>query len=163
MNVACHLSGADAGARDTAIAFTAHYDHLGVSVPDASGDSIYNGFSDNAAGVAMLLGIAQAAARGRVPPLRHSVLFLFFSGEERGLLGSDHFVTAPPWPLERMAAVINLDAGAPPGAPVSWRLAGVDSSGIGGVARAAPEPRPSRGVGRSRPRHHGPIRTTSRS
>jgi hypothetical protein len=62
-NVACLLPGVDAGRRDTAIVFTAHYDHLGVSLPDAAGDSIYNGFSDNAAGVAMLFMIADAMRR----------------------------------------------------------------------------------------------------
>lgn len=133
-NVVCVLSGTDPTARDTAVALSAHYDHLGISVPDASGDSIYNGFSDNAAGVGMLLGIAEALARPDARP-RHSVLFLFFTGEERGLLGSDAYVAAPAWPLGRTLALINLDAGAPPARPVSWRLAGVDSTGLGASAR----------------------------
>ncbi|NIQ54847.1 MAG: M28 family peptidase, partial [Gammaproteobacteria bacterium] len=57
MNVACRIPGSAPETGDTALAFTAHYDHLGVGEPDATGDSIYNGFSDNAAGVAMLLAI----------------------------------------------------------------------------------------------------------
>jgi len=134
-NVACVLPGAGANARDTAITLTAHYDHLGVSTPDAAGDSIYNGFSDDAVGAAMLLAIATALQRGEAPALDHSLLLLFFTGEERGLLGSDAYVAAPAWPLERTLAVINLDAGAPPGRPVSWRLAGVDSTGLGAIAR----------------------------
>ena len=56
------------------------------------------------------------------------------TGEERGLLGSDHYVADPLWPLDRTLAVVNLDAGAPPAMPVSWRLAGVDSSGLGAAA-----------------------------
>lgn len=139
VNVACMLPGGVPQARDTAIALTAHFDHLGVSTPDATGDSIYNGFSDDAVGVAMLLAIATALQRGEVPPLQHPLLLLFFTGEERGLLGSDAYVAAPPWPLERMLAVINLDAGAPPGRPVSWRLAGVDGTGLGAVARTVAE------------------------
>jgi len=135
-NVACLLPGSDPAASDTLIAFTAHYDHLGVGVPDSSGDAIYNGFSDNAAGVAMLLAIAQAMAQDSSSHLRHSVLFLFLVGEERGLLGSDYYVSNPVWPLERTEATINIDAGAPPGLLVSWRLAGVDSSGLGGLAVA---------------------------
>lgn len=135
-NVACVLPGAAGPAGDTAIALTAHYDHLGIGVPDERGDSIYNGFSDNAAGVAMLLGIAQAFVRGDAPRLSHTLLLLFFSGEERGLLGSDYYVARPAWPVSRMRLVINLDAGAPPAPPVAWRLAGVDSTGWGAVGIA---------------------------
>ncbi|KPJ93565.1 MAG: hypothetical protein AMS18_05510 [Gemmatimonas sp. SG8_17] len=133
-NVACLLPGLDPAARDTVVAFSAHYDHLGVGPPDSSGDSIYNGFSDNAAGVAVLLAVAQAMARDSTHTLRESALFLFFVGEERGLLGSDFYVAHPLWPLDRTKAVINIDAGAPPGPPVSWRLAGVDSTGLGAAA-----------------------------
>jgi hypothetical protein len=133
-NVTCVLNGAHPAARDTAIALSAHYDHLGISLPDASGDSIYNGFSDNAAGVGMLLAIAETLTRPDHLTLRHSVLFLFFTGEERGLLGADAYVARPAWPLERTLALVNLDAGAPPAPPVSWRLAGVDSIGLGAVA-----------------------------
>jgi len=126
-NVACVLPG-KGPRRDTAIVLSAHYDHLGVGVPDDRGDSTYNGFSDNAAGVAMVLGIAEALARGETPQLGFSLLLLFFTGEERGLLGSDFYVAHPLWPLRQTAAVINLDAGAPPAPPVSWRVAGIDSA-----------------------------------
>ena len=129
-NVTCLLPGIEGVTADTAITFSAHYDHLGIGTPDERGDSIYNGFSDNAAGVAMLLAIAEAMAVDTAFAMRHSALFLFFTGEERGLLGSDYYVSHPAWPLDRTRAVINLDAGAPPGVLTSWRLAGVDSSGI---------------------------------
>ncbi|GBD31995.1 Aminopeptidase YwaD [bacterium HR33] len=131
-NVACLLPGREPELRDTAIAYTAHYDHLGYGPPDERGDSVYNGFSDNAAGVAMLLAIAKAMKEGPAP--RHSFLFLFFTGEERGLLGSDYYVARPVWPLERTRAVINLDAGAPPGRPASWRLAGGEGNELGLLA-----------------------------
>ncbi len=133
-NVACVLRGSDKFARDTAVVLTAHFDHLGISLPDESGDSIYNGFSDNAAGVGMLLAIADALRRQPEYPPRHSILLLFLTGEELGLLGADYFAARPAWPLERIAAVISLDAGAPPAPPASWRVAGVDSSGLGAVA-----------------------------
>jgi len=133
-NVACLLPAMDPRAGDTAIAFSAHYDHLGVGMPDARGDSIYNGFSDNAAGVGMLLSIAQAlGARGNRP--RHATLFLFFTGEEQGLLGSDYYVARPLWPLKKMLGVINLDAGAPPARPWSWRIAGGDRGALGRIAQ----------------------------
>ncbi len=133
-NVVCLLPGMDAKAKDTAIAYTAHFDHLGVGVPDSRGDSIYNGFSDNAAGVAMLLSLAQSFGRGVNRP-QHSVLFLFFTGEEQGLLGSDYFVAHPLWPLARLKGVINLDAGAPPARPWSWRVAGGDRGPLGRIAQ----------------------------
>jgi hypothetical protein len=134
-NVACLLRGSDPDVAEWAIVLVAHYDHLGISLPNAQGDSIYNGFSDNAAGVGMLLSIAGLLTDPSSAAPRHSVIFLFPTGEERGLLGSDFYVDRPLWPLERTAAVINLDAGAPPGRPVSWRLAGTDSTGLGGIAQ----------------------------
>jgi hypothetical protein len=120
-NVAGVLSGHDPRLADEFVVMTAHLDHLGVGPPDARGDSIYSGFSDNAAGVAMLLAIA-AALRDE-PPAR-SVLFLFPTAEERGLLGSGYYAAHPLVPLEQTRAVINIDAGAPPAPPVHWRVAG---------------------------------------
>jgi len=134
-NVACLLPGADPVRGDTAIVLTAHLDHLGVSLPDADGDSVYNGFSDDAVGVAMLLAIADAARARPAGRLGRGLLLLFFTGEERGLLGSDYFVARPPFPLDRMRALINLDAGAPPGPPWSWRLAGGADNPLGDLAR----------------------------
>jgi Zn-dependent M28 family amino/carboxypeptidase len=124
------LPGTDPVMRDDVVIFTAHWDHLGVR--DAvDGDSIYNGFSDNAAGVAMLLAIAQA---WRETPSARSVAFLFLGGEEEGLLGSAYYTAAPLLPLARTVAVINLDAGAPPVPPVSWRFAGTPTSSLSQLA-----------------------------
>lgn len=128
-NVSCLLRGS--AAPDWAIAFAAHYDHLGVGTPDSTGDSIYNGFSDNAAGVAMLLAIAQEFTTS---PPRHSVLFLFLTGEELGLLGARYLAANPVWPNERILGLINLDAGAPPGRPISWEIVGGDETEPGRVA-----------------------------
>ncbi len=119
-NIAGIVPGRDPARRNEYVVYTAHYDHLGISVPDAAGDSIYNGFSDNAAGVAMLLSIAEAL---RDEPPARSVMFVFLTGEERGLLGASYLASEPPVPLERMRALINLDAGAPPAPPASWRIA----------------------------------------
>jgi len=131
-NIAARIPGRDPALADEVVVYTAHYDHLGIGAPDQRGDSIYNGFSDNAAGTAMLLAIA--AALRDAPPAR-SVLFLFFTGEERGLLGSSYYVTEPVVPLEKVVAVINLDAGAPPAPPRNWRLAGGKLSTLGPRAR----------------------------
>jgi hypothetical protein len=130
-NVLGVIPGSDPRRAGEYVIFTAHYDHLGVSAPDARGDSIYNGFSDNAAGVAMLLAIAQRLVHD--PPAR-SVGFLFLSGEERGLLGSTYYVEHPLIPLARTNAVVNLDGGAPSAPPVEWRLAGGTNSPLGAIA-----------------------------
>ena len=135
-NVGGMLPGSDPALRDEYVVYTAHYDHLGISNPDAAGDSIYNGFSDNAAGVAMLLAIADALRDA--PPAR-SVAFLFFTGEERGLLGSAYMAAVPPLPLDRVAALINLDAGAPPAPPLNWRIAGGADTELGTLAQTVGE------------------------
>ncbi len=132
-NVAALLVGADPSVRGQYVVYAAHYDHLGIGTPDERGDAIYNGFTDNAAGCAALLAIAQSLTASRPP---RSALFLFFTGEERGLLGSDWFVAHPIVPAESIAAVINLDAGAPPGRPVRWHVTGGDRSTIGATALA---------------------------
>ena len=130
-NVACLLPGRGLAA-DSALVVTAHYDHLGIGPPDEQGDSTYNGFFDNATGVAMALAVGQwfsverQAGRG----LRHSLILLFPTGEEQGLLGADYFATHPLWPLERITALFNFDANAPPGPPVAWRVAGTEEGAL---------------------------------
>lgn len=131
-NVAALLPGADRALADEVVVYTAHLDHLGISLPDEHGDSIYNGFSDDASGAAMLIAVAQAMLKGPRPA--RSVLFLFLTGEERGLLGSDYYAAHPLVSAARMVADINLDAGAPPAPCVNWRLAGADSSTFGALA-----------------------------
>ena len=132
-NVMATLPGTSAARRGEYLVYTAHYDHLGIGEPDPRGDSIYNGFSDNAAGCAMLLALAQYFVAH--PPER-SVAFIWFTGEERGLLGSDYFAAHPLLPPERITAVINLDAGAPPAPAVLWRVSGGDRSSLGPLAIA---------------------------
>jgi hypothetical protein len=136
-NVACLLPGRGPRAKD-AIVVAAHADHLGTGAPNAEGDSVYNGFADNAAGVAMALAIGEAFARraGR-RTLDRSLVLYFPSGEEQGLLGSDYFVAHPLWPLDRITALINLDANAPAGPPRSWRIAGSEGSALVELVRTA--------------------------
>ena len=136
VNVMGMIPGTDPQQADRPVVYTAHYDHLGVSLPDARGDSIYNGFSDNAAGVAMLLAIGQAARDAKLP---YPVLLMFFTAEERGLLGSTYSAAFPAVPLRNIRALINLDAGAPPAPPVSWRIAGGNNSPLGETARRVAE------------------------
>ncbi|MGH7535798.1 MAG: M20/M25/M40 family metallo-hydrolase, partial [Gemmatimonadales bacterium] len=88
------------------LVYSAHLDHIGLSPGRA--DSINNGADDNASGVAGLLEIAEAFARGGPRP-RRSLLFFVPSGEEKGLWGSGYFVERPTVPLDRLVADINQD------------------------------------------------------
>ena len=107
-NVVGLIPGNDPLLKDQYIIYSAHFDHVGVGLPDSSGDSIYNGADDNASGVAVLL--ETAAAFSRLPQnLARSIIFLAVSGEEKGLLGSQYFSENPTIPLEDIILNINLD------------------------------------------------------
>jgi hypothetical protein len=109
-NVIGLLPGHDPVRRNETVIVGAHYDHLGLGGfgsldPDSTG-KVHNGADDNASGSAMLIQIAQHLAQSR--PAR-TVLFIAFSGEELGLLGSAHYVKQPIYPLSSTVAMINLD------------------------------------------------------
>ncbi|MCB2203284.1 M28 family peptidase [bacterium] len=106
-NVAGLLRGSDPLLRDSWVVVSAHYDHLGVG-PVVEGDSIYNGFVDNALGSAALLELARVMMKGNVRP-RRSILFLFVTGEEKGLLGSQYYCRHPLVPLQNTIANLNVD------------------------------------------------------
>lgn len=106
-NVVGLHEGSDPELRDTYIIMSAHYDHLGIGSP-IRGDSIYNGVMDNAAGVGAVLEIARAFTQSAKRPKR-SVIFLFLSGEEKGLLGSIYYTDHPIRPLYKTVANINVD------------------------------------------------------
>lgn len=106
-NVMGKLEGQDPKLKDSYIVLTAHFDHLGIG-PPVNGDSIYNGVFDNAAGVAALLELADAFVRQKTF-LKRSLIFLFVTGEEKGLLGSTYYINNPAVPLYRTIANINID------------------------------------------------------
>ena len=87
---------------DSFLVLCAHYDHLG----SLGRNTYFPGANDNASGVAMLLELARAIAKR---PLRYSVLFVAFSGEEAGLLGSSFMSENPPIPLSKIRFLFNLD------------------------------------------------------
>jgi Zn-dependent M28 family amino/carboxypeptidase len=90
-----------------AVLIGGHYDHFGVGIPVA-GDSIYNGAEDNASGTAAVMAAAEAFIRSGVRPNR-SIMFVGFTAEESGLLGSQALIAKPPIPLSRIAAILNMD------------------------------------------------------
>jgi hypothetical protein len=93
------------------VVYTAHLDHLGIGKPE-NGDAIYNGASDNAAGVANVLEVARAFTRLPARP-RRNLLFLLVTAEEKGLLGSEWFATHPTVSRAALVADINADSGLP--------------------------------------------------
>jgi Zn-dependent M28 family amino/carboxypeptidase len=95
---------------DERIIYTAHWDHLGIGLPDAKGDRIYNGAVDNASGVSGLIELGRAFAHA--PRTERTVQFMAVTAEEKGLLGSDYYASAPLYPLAKTVADINMDGAA---------------------------------------------------
>jgi hypothetical protein len=109
-NIVAELKGSSPTLRDQYVVYTAHVDHLGIC-PPVNGDNVCHGALDNASGTSTLLEIARAYASLPQPPQR-SILFVFVTGEEMGLLGSDYFAHFPTVPLHSIVANVNID-GAP--------------------------------------------------
>jgi hypothetical protein len=109
-NVVALLPGSDPTLRGQTIVVGAHIDHLGRSTSGAldpeARDAIRNGADDNASGTAAVLELARLLA---ARPTRRSVLFVNFSGEELGLLGSQYFVDHSPVPIDSIVAMLNFD------------------------------------------------------
>jgi hypothetical protein len=112
-NVVGILPGADPGTAREAIVIGAHYDHVGLGgrlsmTPERAGE-VHNGADDNASGTASVIEMARAAIADRVRFPR-TLIFVTFAGEERGLLGSAHYVRSPaPIPIANTVVMLNLD------------------------------------------------------
>ncbi len=103
-NVVAYYPGGEGELAPEAIVISAHYDHIGR---DSQGNTFY-GADDDGSGTAAVLEIARAwCASGIVPP--RGLVFAFFSGEEKGLLGSKAYVERPPYPIDRTVANLNMD------------------------------------------------------
>jgi len=109
-NVLGVLEGEGPRADETVIV-GAHYDHLGFGGPGSAApksNEVHNGADDNASGTAVLIEVARRLA-SRGEPLPRRVVFIAFTGEERGLLGSAHYARNPLYPLEKTVAMLNMD------------------------------------------------------
>jgi hypothetical protein len=107
-NVVGVLEGSDPKLKEEAVVYSAHYDAYGTN---GSG-VIFPGAADNALGVGTITAIAEAYVKAYPKPAsrpRRSTIFLAVTGEEYGLLGAEHWVQHPTWPLEKIAADINFD------------------------------------------------------
>ena len=105
-NIIGVVEGTDPKLKEEYIIYSAHYDHVGIGTPDATGDTIYNGARDNAVGTTTALSMAENVAKY---PTKRSALFILFTGEEKGLLGSSFYVENPVVPLKQMVYCFNSD------------------------------------------------------
>lgn len=105
-NVVAKITGSERP--DEYVIYSAHWDHLGIGKADAEGDSIYNGALDNGSGTAGLIEIAKAFTSLKTKPAR-TVVFLFVTAEEQGLLGSAYYATNPIFAPAQSVANINID------------------------------------------------------
>jgi len=137
-NVAGLLPGSDPQLKDEVVIYSAHHDHFGIGEPDKTGDKIYNGAEDNAAGCAQLLAIARAFAALPERP-RRSVLILFVAGEEQGLLGSKYYSLHPTFAPGKIAANINYDGGNFLGRTRDLTQVGAGKSSLDAIAKALVE------------------------
>jgi Zn-dependent M28 family amino/carboxypeptidase len=155
-NVVAVLPGRDARLRDEYVVYTAHWDHFGVGEPNRQGDRIYNGALDNATGCAAVLAVAGVLSK--LPAAqrpRRSVLFLFTTAEEQGLLGAEWYAQHPLVPVAKTAANVNLDSMNVLGRATDFAPLGAERSTLMQVVQAVarergltvkPDTRPEQGL-----------------
>lgn len=112
-NIVAQIEGIDPLLKNEYIVIGAHYDHLGMGGPESGSRmpdtiAVHNGADDNASGVAGIMELAKAFSAS-ANKLKRTLIFVAFSGEEMGLLGSKQFVKAPPVPLKSIKAMFNFD------------------------------------------------------
>jgi Zn-dependent M28 family amino/carboxypeptidase len=152
-NVVGKLEGSDPKLKDEYVIYTAHWDHLGVGLPNEKGDKIYNGALDNATGCSGMIEMARAFKALPKPP-RRSILFLSVTAEEKGLIGSKYYAENPIYPLVKTAATINMDGLNQWGPTRDFTVVGLGNSTLDDVLQKAaaekkrvlrPDPEPEKG------------------
>jgi Zn-dependent M28 family amino/carboxypeptidase len=151
-NVIARLPGSDSALANEVVLYTSHWDHLGRDTT-ATGDQIFNGALDNAAGTAGLLELARAFKALPTPPKR-SIVFLAVTAEEKNLLGAKYYAEHPLYPLDRTVANINMDGLNQFGRTKDIVIVGMGNSTMDDVLVAAataqgrtivPDPEPEKG------------------
>ena len=132
-NVVAQIPGSDPRLKGEYVVLSAHIDHVGIGEP-INGDHIYNGAMDNASGCAVLLDVAASLRKSAEKPKR-SILFLFVTGEEKGLLGSRYFTAHPTVRPGSMVADINIDMFLPIVPLKVLTVYGLAESDLGDVAK----------------------------
>jgi Zn-dependent M28 family amino/carboxypeptidase len=132
-NIVAELKGSDPALAKQYVLVSAHLDHLGVGAP-ISGKTIYSGAMDDASGVATVLETAKKLSEAKTRPKR-SVLFVIFTAEEKGLLGSRYFAGHPTVPESAIDADLNLDMFMPLFALKKLHVQGLEESTLGEDAK----------------------------
>jgi len=138
-NVVAKLPGSDPELKNEYVVLSAHIDHIGIGEP-INGDRIYNGAMDNASGSAVLLDVA-ASLKKSGEHFKRSLLFVFVTGEEKGLLGSRYFTAYPTVDPKSMVADINIDMFLPIVPLKILTVHGLAESDLGDDARQVAEAR----------------------
>jgi Zn-dependent M28 family amino/carboxypeptidase len=150
-NIVTELKGSDPKLSGEYVLVSAHLDHLGVGAP-INGKTIYSGAMDDASGVATVLETAKKVSQAKTRPKR-SMLFVIFTAEEKGLLGSRYFAGHPTVPASAIDADLNLDMFMPLFALKKLHVQGLDESTLSEDAKKvgaehgiviAPDPEPDR-------------------
>lgn len=150
-NLIARLPGSDPNLKNEYVVLSAHVDHLGIGEP-INGDRIYNGAMDNGSGSAALLDVA-ASLKKSPEKLKRSLLFVFVTGEEKGLLGSKYFTAHPTVKADSMVADINIDMFLPIVPLKFLTILGLNESDLGQMAasiaeslgvKPQPDPEPQR-------------------
>jgi Zn-dependent M28 family amino/carboxypeptidase len=152
-NLVAKLPGSDPKLKDEYVVLSAHIDHVGIGAP-INGDNIYNGAMDDGSGSALL--IDEAAIFKKNPEkLRRSILLVFVTAEEKGLLGSKYFAAHPTVPPKSLVADVNVDMFLPIVPLKVMRVLGLDDSDLGDRVReisqsqgvkVQPDPEPLRNL-----------------
>jgi Zn-dependent M28 family amino/carboxypeptidase len=132
-NLVAQISGSDPKLKNEFVVLSAHLDHLGTGEP-INGDRIYNGAMDNASGSAVLLDLI-GSLKNSPKKLKRSMLFVFVTGEEKGLLGSRYFTAHPTVKPESMIANINIDMFLPIVPLKTLTVYGLAESELGDMAK----------------------------
>ena len=133
-NLVARLDGSDPALKEECVLVSAHLDHLGVGAP-IKGSTIYAGAMDDASGVASVLEIAKRLSHAPDRPKR-SILFVVFTAEEKGLLGSRYFARHPTVPAKDVVADLNMDMFMPLFPLKKLHVQGLAESTLGDDARA---------------------------
>jgi Zn-dependent M28 family amino/carboxypeptidase len=133
-NIVAKLEGSDPALRNEYVLVSAHLDHLGTG-PSTNGRTVFAGAMDDASGVASVIEIAKSFSQNPTRPKR-SMLFVIFTGEEKGLLGSRYFAGRPTVPEAGIVADLNMDMFMPIFALKKLHVQGLVESTLADEARA---------------------------
>ncbi len=110
-NVIGMVEGSDPVLKHEYVVMSAHLDHNGLSAPNETGDTVFNGADDDGSGSSALMAIARVYAQGAARGIRpkRTMIFLWVAGEEKGLWGSQYFNQFPPVDITKIVADLNMD------------------------------------------------------